>query len=267
MKVLKIEFEDYYHVDFINGLLQRGIFNDHLFECVWYTITVELDSCIQFLYRRMWESVYLRKGYSHFDIKSDKMRLTISLSEALQFIHTATPPRLKHLIPESTKSIKDITTLLKQFLMDDNSGQLITYISIFKKITHLEQFETVWDYDTKSIDVLREYGENPNGLVCSVVHCSGSIETIINDERSTPLIQVLFHCQNEGQLKMLIKLISFYTTSLNDPSTIMTSMYVLNIKPGNNGEFFIMCYSTAYHYPEEFRQLIKETYRKFIGRN
>ena len=291
MKVLNIEkphfrielndFETEYfgkHESFINQLLEKGIFNDYVFDHYWIAITVELDEYIQFLYRYMWEDLYLHIKQSWYftptnlsqsatrrSVFTDNKTLFVdmSLSEALQFIELATPPALKHLIPESTNSVDNVIAILKQFLMEENGGQLITYIDIFKKTMRFNYFETRWSYDLKPIEILREVGENQNGLVCAFIASTKAIEDIAKNESPYSLdeFQLLFHCQNDKQVKLLIDLTG--VDHIDKCGCSQTS--ILNIKPDNCGGFYVMCYyQNQYQFSEEFRKLIKENYRKFI---
>ena len=181
------------------------------------------------------------------------INLRLSLSEAIQYIYTVTPPRLQCLIKDSIKSIDDITQLLHQFLIEDNEGQSITYLSIFKKLTHLESFDTGWNNDTTCIDVIRQHG-NQNGLAGVVVSSSTSIPEIVNNETSDFDIQMMFHCKNNNQLSNLFKIL--YESTSNS--------IILNIKEDDN-EIYVMMYTHVYHGEvcSKLSMFIKEMYREF----
>ena len=169
-----------------------------MFFISFFDISILIDRPVDFLYRRIWECVYIKRGCSTRTTVNDCIiNLRLSLSEAIQYIYTVTPPRLQCLIKDSIKSIDDITQLLHQFLIDDNEGQSITYLSMFKKLTHLESFDTSWNHDTTCIDVIRQHG-NQNGLAGVVVSSSISIPEIVNNETFDFDIQMMFHCKNNN---------------------------------------------------------------------
>ena len=256
MKVYNVQFETVENgrYEFINSLLNKSIFNDYLFEQTFFDISILIDRPVDFLYRRIWECVYIKRGCSTRTTMNDCIiNLRLSLSEAIQYIYTVTPPRLQCLIKDSIKSIDDITQLLHQFLIDDNEGQSITYLSMFKKLTHLESFDTSWNNDTTCIDVIRQHG-NQNGLAGVVVSSSISIPEIVNNETFDFDIQMMFHCKNNNQLSDLFKIL--YESTSNS--------IILNIKEDDNG-IYVMMYSHIYHGEvcSKLSMFIKEMYREF----
>ena len=262
MKILKIDDKKITGLNrkMVNSLLNRGMFNDYVMDHQFIEMTVEPDNPIDCMYRQMWETIYTHLGYSSYNYKTKQMTLTISLSEAVQFIHNATPPRLKHLVKDALKSIDDIMTLLKQYLMDDNGGHQITYLSMFKKIMRVEPYETVWEYDTTPILVLRQQG-NPNNLVGAIIGTSVSVKDLItNDDVHDIPLQMLFHYQNDGQLNALFRIISNFNKDI-----CFQEMYVLNIKQDDEGGRYIMMYSPRFsNNNKEFKEFLETRYSEFL---
>ena len=53
---------------FVETLLAKGLFNDYLFERVFFKLKIKLNNVSGLIYRRLWESIYLRTGLqSHVD--------------------------------------------------------------------------------------------------------------------------------------------------------------------------------------------------------
>lgn len=254
------------NVDVINMTLEKGIINDYLFDNYFFHIRVELDKPIDFIYRRLWEAIYLRtKKYSIYDKNSKLFTIKMSLSEAMQFINAATPPILQYLIKDSTNSLSSIIDVLDQFLIDDNSGHLQTYHSIFKRLMHLEPFDTKWEYDTTHAEILRKH--NPVGLVGALLTSNHSICDIMSHDKLDSLtVHVLFHCQNDTQLNRLIDIIQRNAIDSDNGYTYITNQFIiLNINRITNGETYIMAYSPDCSNSVSFRQLISTTYSEFYN--
>ena len=99
----------------VNFMLAKNIFNDHFYENIIVDITIDIDKPEYFLYRKLWETVYLNRNtnFSLYDKINKNYVIRISLSEALRFINEATPPILKDKIPSSTSSIINVFDLLR----------------------------------------------------------------------------------------------------------------------------------------------------------
>ena len=168
IKVLTIsEPED----TFVDELLYRGVSNDYLFERTFFEVRIVTDDLIGILYRRLWETIYLRMDENSSSIiignnDENTFALRISLSEALGFIKQATPPQLVKLIKESTQSLHDICEVLKEFLINDK-GVGCDYLGIFKNYTHLCEFDTIFNENTEKIDYLFEL--NKSCVTCSII--------------------------------------------------------------------------------------------------
>lgn len=126
-------------------MLKDEIMDDKILEQSFFAIKVESDPAtyVDITYRRYWETMYVKNHYKS-SIYKDYCILMMSLSEAIQFIYAATPPRLQHTIKAGISSCKNIEESLNVFLMENNNGELKHYISILKKILHSEVFETQW---------------------------------------------------------------------------------------------------------------------------
>ena len=156
MKVISISNpEKNDELEFAESLLSRSIFNDKLFDRIHFKIVIKLDDPSDYLYRILWESVYLnRSKISRCDHTQDRIILYPSLSEIIGYIYTTTPPRLAHLIPDSIKTIEEINNSITQFLIDDHGGQLITYHSYFKQYMRLGRFETKFTYNKERASLI-----------------------------------------------------------------------------------------------------------------
>lgn len=252
--------------DYIEQLLAKKLPNDFLFDkyLLSITITNDKDDDIHslhksFLYRRLWESVYIKmenmSTYNFYDTH-EEVELKISLAEAITFIRVATPPSpsLQALIPEATKSIAATIDTLKQFLIDGDINQPITYHSIFKRIMHFEKFDTVMA-DPKIPDDI----ENKNGL-CYVELANIPVSEIVgrNDSFDNHHLNanLLFKFNSNSQIHKFIYAAQ-YLTILNvyeepllkdqDPST--ATIYVSTYYHGHHqyiNEYIISCIKAMY---------------------
>jgi hypothetical protein len=256
MKISQIKLSDINNDnelnEFVEGLLSKEIFNDHLFEQVFISVTVKLDSVIDLAYRRLWEDVYIKINYdsstTSFDAVNNVTDVFITLSEAINFIYSVTPPRMKYLIPDSIKSINDIIESMKVYLMDTTSIELPHYVSIFREVMHLKPFETNWNFNTNKISFLRN--GNNKGLIGLIIHSGYSLNTMLQttDGTTTP-IQIMFHCINEDDLKCL-----FGKFIIDHP------MCVLNIKQDDSG-IYVMAVSRHMAMTNDVSEFLRKSYR------
>ena len=261
MKILNIIEPKIYDSNFIQALLSKKIINDVLFDKIFFSIVIqpEEENYMDYVYRRLWESAYIKCGESVYDSDTDRIILTVSLSEVIGFIYKATPPIMKDRIKDSITSLESINSLLRQFLMDHNGGHLITYLSIFKNHIHFEPFETAWDYDTTGISVMREH--NAVGLIASVIHASLPFSQLINVSESDELnptgecttnIQLMFHSETPNQTKRLC-------TILNGTNRFAVN----NIKyEGNN--LYIMAHGLYITLHKPLREFLRSSYGDII---
>lgn len=268
MKILQVEYmKDYAslpsHRDtvLLKYLLRKSIMNDYLLENTWFSVALKPDSVMDFMYRRLWETVYLRtKRQSSYDTNTGVMTLWVSLADIIQYIRSATPPRLSSSIEDSIKDIDNIVEILKQFLMGDNGGHTQFYISLFKQLTRMEPFETFWDSkmfenSLTSLHLLRntyeEYFQGTSNLVSksyNVVGCfigmTETLDDVSNEELQDDLvmsIQMLFHCKKPIEAISIIELLGNFN--------------VLNINTDNTGTY-IMIYKSNHTITPRFNQYL-----------
>jgi hypothetical protein len=242
--------DDFYGKTLVNHLLQKGIFNDHYFEHVMFNIIVEPDSWQDFLFRYLWESVYLRRSSSEQSVpcyknkitkNSDSCLLKVSLAELLEFITVATPPSLKHLIPDSTKNVKNIMDVIKEFLFKENGGQKQLYHSMFKKVLRMELFGTKKTYDVKRMDSLREYNPNLKDDVDITIDVESATSDIFNHffilDKGNFGMQITIQFINDTQIKYLLSHDLLKTFDITNvyliKKNLYVSMYTLNYIPND----------------------------------
>lgn len=265
MKVLKISDEieishQLPHItsNYVDGLLKQGIFNDYIFERVFWKIHLQVDSMTDYLYRLMWEQLYLKMTdkNSSYNNAGEILILRLSLSEAYQFIQRATPPILHNQIPESTKSLKDIRDLLVTFLTEDNGGMLITYLSYFKQMTHLESFETTWVDDTKKIDIINKKAGNVD-IVCCIRYADCAIDKLVYnyDPNKRIHMNVIFKINSDIGLRRFI----YHAYHHN-----LFEIIINNIKINNKTRsIYISAYISGFM-TEELHNWIYDSYKVII---
>lgn len=235
---------------FIDTLLSKKIFNDAVFDQKFFQLNIKLDSCVDYIYRTLWETVYLKSSrISTYDENTNTISMYLSLSEAIGFIYKTTPPRLQNLIPDSITSISSIIEVLEQFLMDDNSGQLLTYHSYFRNYTHLEPFETKWTYNMERMKLLRK--NVPNGLIVDLEAYNVPFDELFDGSiipYEHACVQMTFHCTNESDVKEMIKILyNEKSSSISDYEQRYPSWHISNvysIKINNNNDLYVTVYST-----------------------
>lgn len=254
MKVMSIKSES--APNLIRLTLEKGLFLDTPFEKNFFEIIIKLedsDKFIDFMYRLLWEKVYIKSDKkSFYNSDNDTINMYVSLSEVIGFIHKATPPRLQNLIPESIKTIDSIIEVMEQFLIDDNSGQLITYHSYFKEHFHFQPFETRWTYDKNRMKLLRGY--DPLGVIPDIEVSNKSIYDIINYNNNRPEVSdirvvITFHCYTKEDIKRVYSYIYKEDNSL----------YISNIMRDDTGTY-ITSYSNHLQPSDSLKSIISKTY-------
>ena len=186
MKILEIMNDvrsDLFTQEMINRTLNKALYgDDYINSKSFILIKVKLeniDDYKSFLYRRLWETVYMKSSHQYsfiLDAEEDTAILKISLSEAISLIQQLTPPVLKKKLGEFTCSIDHICTVLKDFLFDENAGEY--YRSVFIKSINFNEFPYVSNYDfTRTKNLMQMTGKSE---VCDVIASTVSIRNIIN---------------------------------------------------------------------------------------
>lgn len=180
--------------------VRSGIFNDEMIERTlshskfgddyindqsFISVKLRLESDDDykaFLFRRLWECVYLKATQYSYILDSDEgiTIVKISLSEAIRIIDSLTPPALKSKLQEFTSSVDHITTVLNDFLFDPKAGEY--YRDAFIKSINMYQFPYSSNYDSNRIDHLALI--NSNLTVCDVIASFLSIDSLINVDPS-----------------------------------------------------------------------------------
>lgn len=167
MKVTKIEMDKKYPV--CNDLLRHGYYSDALFDKCFIKVSIDVGNNFEaIIFRKLWEDVYIKlaKSITKFNPTTNELVVGITLSEAIGFIYKATPPRFQSSITESHKSVGDIISSMRTFLMGDNS--YIAFSDMFFEYAHLKKFDTKWqnfnkirtgaDYISTNISEDKYYG-------------------------------------------------------------------------------------------------------------
>lgn len=234
---------------FINALLTKNIFNDYYFEKAYFEITADIDLYQDFLYRLLWETVYLRRNYnerSYYNKDDNSCVLMISVSECIAFLKSAIPQNYHISMEEAIGSINKIGSTM-ELLLKDNSLQSY-YASIFKKILHLEIYGTNKTYDIKRMDTVKDSisEENKKKIIVDVEAFSGDyFETELNNLNFDMALTLNTHSDKQNGL--LLKYGVFDSYSLSNLYKIKNELY-LNL-----------CYE---HKPNGFiNKIIKRVYR------
>lgn len=243
---------------FVETLLAKGLFNDYLFERVFFKLKIKLNNISGLIYRRLWESIYLRTGLqSHLD-EGDNITLYVSLSEMITYIKSVTPPILKHLIDDSIKSIDSISTLIEKLLSDKSVNNDITYnVSMFKQLMHLSRFNTDWMDDMCPLNHLFERNKLEYG--CYIMHSNKSLSYIVSEQEHSaldPLIAyAMFGC-NSNDMSSLLSLLHILTTDWQ----------IVNICD-SNGKFYVTAHGVLTNSKSLllFRKIIKQSYSTFLS--
>lgn len=201
----------------IDELLSKSLSNDYLFEQCGYYMTIQpSDGLIgyeEFLYRKLWEKVYLRRNDTNLEshmLVDGNIHLFVSLSEAIGLINFITPPALKKYIPESIKTTESISDVLSEYLFDDKPNQQLHYKSEFQRFIKFGKFDTVTTYNFSRINMLRTI--IPDGIICDLrCHTADKAMDLCNcDNQKTYDIQLVLNANNEKDLKYICNYIDNY---------------------------------------------------------
>lgn len=252
---------------FIETLLEKGLFDDYLFEKIFFKLKIKLADTARLLYRRLWESNYIRSGMQSHIEDDDCVTLYMSVSEALSYINTVTPPILKHLIVDSAKSIDKIGELIEKLLSDKSDNNDIQYnISVFLQIMKLEKFETVWRNDTTQMKYLLENNpeQYPHGC-CYIIHASKTLSSIlstIHDKQDTlsysytePLeVYAMFSCRNKtDDIRALMHILTDHWQIVNTTDTLDDRYHIIAYGELSDSRSMSL-----------FKKIIEHSYTNFI---
>lgn len=266
MKIYDIKKPDNTTVcTFIDRLLENKMTNEPLFDDTYFTVCINItdirEDYVNYLYRLLWEKLYIHQK-SKSTVVDGVLTLKLSVSDAIGFIHFATPPLLKNLIPDSIKSLDSIYDVLKQFLLEGNGnrGKDQEYIGYFRQFAKLLKFDTVWTHDDTKIYLIRT--TNTKNLICVLDEYTCSFEDAFHNNMSIAteevIIQSTIDCVDENQIKYV-----------SEKIMSADGIDIVNINCGYDGDVSI---TTLYHstpsnmrvFPSTLNQVIRSTYEPFM---
>lgn len=254
MKILKIINDvrsDLFTQEMINRTLNKALYgDDYINSKSFISIKVKLeniDDYKSFLYRRLWETVYMKSSHYSFiiDAEEDIGILKISLSEAIGLIQQLTPPVLKKKLGEFTCSIDHICTVLKDFLFDENAGEY--YRSVFIKSINFNEFPYVSNYDfTRTENLMRMTGKSE---VCDVIASTVSIRDIITPDSNIGNCSITFVATVKDPKQLCCELNNDHHITLIDVNGYGISVRIVSsIFQISSNKFFIEKIRNTYNH-------------------
>ena len=262
MKVTEIYETNYKGGEtFVNSLLEKGINSDFVFDKYQISMNIETQDWTGYIYRTLWETVYIHQNYSylinsHDDASNEAIyrvgNLSISLSEALGFIYKATPPRLRHLIPDGTKSVEEVIKSLKAFLMDCNNPEYKHFISIFKEYIRFQPFQTVSNIEEgkKKIALLRT--AKPTGPIGYILSSDMQMPDILHGNNVRGRLGVIFHASSNEDKNKLAGFIEDNDFSIDNVES-------------DNENIYVTAYCLDYLTDDKNQRFFKHSYKVIFG--
>lgn len=244
--------------EFSQILLKKDLHNDIALDRCFVDITVTPDNFTDFLYRRLWETIYLRRDMSCWSSINcpDSVNLKISFVEAINFIKSVTPPIYQSRVHELYYDPDNIKKSLELFLKDDAESVIKQNISVFKKGIGFQKFETSSKYDMDRINYLRK--KTDSSIIIDVEICS-DFRSVLNGDTSNSYIDL----QGVISYYNRLDLCNILTQLQNE----LPYMYILNVFSDDmNGNFieFYIDKKISYDFSTDFpciTDLIQQTYR------
>lgn len=285
MKVTKIIPPTELCNEYINGSLEKKLCNDYLFERIFFTIVIEAVDPMSYLYRKMYETIYLRRHYTETtNVPEDGiMEMKLSISEAISFIKMATPPKFQPRVEELFNSISSIEDSLKLFLVEEHS-ELDYHVGLFRKCTGLNYFETQSNYPLDRVKLLRSY--NPSSPIVDFIHFDNifepgnvSLSEIYDGEvyskevedwndgtlyrESTNVnVHLMFNCLRSKELELVYDILVFNKNiHLN-----VSNVHILNVFKSNQYGYFVELFVEDYDCDscDTIQTLFKSTYKGIL---
>lgn len=252
MKVLEITYPK---DDYIDISLSKGVMNDFLYEQIFFTINIEDVNVLDFLYRSMYEGIYLRQSkHSLYDINRSMITLKISVSEAINFVKSACPPIFKHREYELYNSLESLKESLSTFI--EGRTNQYDYISLFKKCIGLNYFETTSSYNVARSDLLRPMcGKNP---LIDIIVSKVPIHDLYDENHNKPnKMHFMYNCLRKSDLMYLCEMISEFV----DKGVFWK---ILNISYVEFKGYFVEIFVDNYYHCNcnKTRELFIDTYNK-----
>lgn len=259
---VKISEDGYYRRDetILTMLLKKHLNNDDVFENSTIDIVTRIENPFDYIYRKLWETMYLRRDMSIISRKSTNGMYIIKMSfaEAISYIHAVTPPVFQPRVDELTESVDIICDILKHYLIEKND-QLQYHLSIFKKLMHIEYFETHTNYDINRTDILRKYSSS--GIIIDVEVCDCSFNDMYNGNVSSPIsVMVMVNCNTKKEISEIIDIIE-----RNDSK----KWRIINAFKNDDIGYFIECFTRSYDSESSklVQEIITKTYKPIMTTN
>lgn len=256
------------NTEIVERLLEKGVYNDYLFERCGFYMEIQptkgVDGWLDFLYRKLWETIYLRKDNANIETyyknsNGGKIMLFISLNEAIGFIKLITPPILRPRIPAALKSVDSIHSILKEYLLDSTPNQPPYVKTEFQKYMGFNKFETASEYRMERMSLMRKFVTD--GIAVDIEsHNAPSEKYIFSNTGSKDKfeIQLMLHAKTEYDLNKIC-----YELGKG-----LGAFKVINVFTQDNGGYFVELYIPEYSYSryESLGELIKRSYSKLMGK-
>ena len=226
--------------------------NNHSFISVKIKLEDDKDYCA-FLFRRLWECVYLKATQYSYILDSDEgvcAIIKMSLSESIRIIDSLTPPVLKSKLQEFTQSVDHITTVLNDFLFDPKAGEY--YRDAFIKSIDMYEFPYTSNYDDRRIERLMSITGNVEA--CDVIASSVSINNMINEDTDWANIA--------ATITFVIN-----TQNVRSLCAAMNSNYHITSVVSNAYGVKVRCVNNSFGSNDDYiLNIIKNTYKDIMGR-
>lgn len=208
-------------ITIINDLLSKQMINEYLLKNSFLELKINIDSGIEFIYRRLFEEVYLNQTVLS-TLTSSHIEMKLAIIDAIEIIHTTVPPIVlkKYGEPKSIQEIMDILvwmfTFKKPFAIDTfdhvTTDIEYEYHGFFKQTARLMPFDTIWNHDDTKLNYVYNLSEKMTTVIDSATipyqeilkpdknksyRYIGIQFTIIFDANTTDINSVLGLIQNE----------------------------------------------------------------------
>lgn len=252
MKIISIDDNirsSVFNENIINRSLKNGLFgddyiNDNSF--IFFKVQFENRKDYEsFLYRRLWECIYLKSSEYSYILDNDKgiAILKISLSEALNLFRSSLlPPILKKKLGEYTESIDHIITVLNDIFFDEltwerNTGQ-------FKKLISFNPFEHVSNYNM-----------NRTNKIISICNLSSICDVIASNVN---ISQIINGCDDDISMVCVITTKDIRSLCYALDNSINVTSLIVNPTTG----YSVKCVIDKFNHNPYIINLIKNTYEK-----
>ena len=244
----------------VNKCLKSSIPNDVVFDDSKLILEFKLKTSreyVELIYRKMYERMYLRWLSSPSSILNshyETVEIFISISEAINYIMQVTPPIFRNRAKTEITSIDKICEMLEMYLsVNDNNSNSEYNMSLFKRIIHMEIYETKWPYKNtgERIEFIRDnYCQNKK---CPIIGVIDVALKPIEDIDVGSVVQVAMYTKDMS-IKNMIRLFNIFGRCL-DGSAILCVYYESN-------QLFIEYYA---HANDVLVMWIKIWYKEYLA--